>query len=321
MKLVDVTLRDGGFINDFNWNLEKAKLHADTMAAIGVHVVELGYWKQTEKSSNPFYNMDEQVLSYLSQNLPSNIIVAVMIDFSYCSRNIDDYPKNGQSRLDLIRITSRKSDMNEALAFATKLKKSTGCNISFQVINCTNYSKSELTNIAKKIVDADLNIAAFADSHGNLNLYKEFDKYRPAIEIFKEYNLEWGFHLHNHTGRASLNYWMLQNEGCNYMDGSVNGLGKGNGNLKLEEIVTNENIPKMLDYMVNLSSEEMRLKAAVAYNIICGRSNVTDNYRKKGLQHEVAFLDFQAILKKLESNDRDEYNPSQFDFWLDNLVK
>lgn len=319
MKLVDVTLRDGGFINDFNWNLEKAKLHVDTMAAIGVHVVELGYWKQTEKSSNPFYNMDEQVLDYLSQDLPSSMIVAAMIDFSYCSRNVDDYPKKGQSRLSLIRITSRKNDLTEALAFATKLKESTGCNISFQVINCTNYSKNELTKIAERIVDAHLDIVAFADSHGNLNLYEEFSKYRAAIAIFKEHSLEWGFHLHNHTGRASLNYWMLKDEGCDYMDGSVNGLGKGGGNLKLEEIVANEYLPKILDYMVNFSSEEMRLSAPVAYNMICGRSNVTDNYRKTGLLHEVSFLDFQAILKKLDGADKDAFNPSQFDFWLERI--
>ena len=317
MRIVDVTLRDGGFVSDFNWNLEDAKLHANTMASIGVHVVELGYWKQTEKSSNPFYNMDEKVLGYLSEDLPQSTMVSAMIDFSYCSKNLEDYPLLGQTRLDILRITSRKQDFTEALAFAGKLKSHTGLKISFQIINCTNYSKKKLTDVAQMIVDADLDVVAFADSHGNLNLSVEMVNYRPAIEIFKENNLEWGFHLHNHTGRAALNYWVLKNEGCDYMDGSVNGLGKGGGNLKLEEIVTNENIPRLLDYMVNFSAKEMRMSLPVSYNVLCGRANVTDNYRKVGLLHNVEFSIFQSILNKLEGDDKDAFNPSKFELWME----
>jgi 4-hydroxy 2-oxovalerate aldolase len=319
MRLLDVTLRDGGFVNDFNWDLEKAKIHVDTMASIGIHIIELGYWKQTEKSSNPFYNMDENILQYLSKDLPNSVTVAAMIDFSYCSRDLQDYPCKGETRLELIRMTSRKSDFKEALLFAAKLKSHTGLQISFQVINCTNYSKNELTDVAAMIVGANLDIAAFADSHGNLNLFNDMDNYRPAIELFKNNSLEWGFHLHNHTGRAALNYWVLSAEGCDYMDGSVNGLGKGSGNLKLEEIVTNENLPKLLDYMVNVSAKEMKLLQPVAFNILCGRANVTDNYRKLGLHYNLKFDFFQAILNKLEGFDKDAYNPSQFEFWMERL--
>ena len=101
MKIIDVTLRDGGFVSDFNWELEQAKFHVKTMSTIGVHIIELGYWKQTQKSNNPFYNMDEDTLNFLTSDLKSNSIIAVMIDFSYCSKNIKDYPKLGETHMRL----------------------------------------------------------------------------------------------------------------------------------------------------------------------------------------------------------------------------
>lgn len=319
MKVIDVTLRDGGFVSDFNWDLEKAKFHINTMADIGAHIIEVGYWKQTEKSINPFYNMDKNILNFLTEDLQSNPMIAVMIDYSYCSKNIKDYPKIGETKLELIRITSRKEDFSEALKFAIKIKTSTGLKVSFQIINVSNYSEIEIVNIAEQISLTNIDIVAFADSHGNLNLLSNFSQYQKAIGILKKSNKQWGFHLHDHTGRANLNYWILNNEGCDYIDGSVNGLGKGGGNLRLEEIIINEKLPLMLEYMVNSSIQEMKMTRHRAYNILCGRANVTDNYRKMGLKHGVRFDLFQSIINRLEGTSKDSYNESDFEFWLNKI--
>lgn len=312
MKIIDVTLRDGGFVNDFNWDLEKAKHHVGVMERAGVHIVELGYWMQTEKSHNPFYNMTNKIFDFLTESKTHSMKAAVMIDYSYCSKNILDYPKAFETKLELIRITSRKEDFDEALKFANKLKNETGVSISFQIINCTNYTKNQLINIAEKIVETNIEIVAFADSHGNLNLLNDMKKYQPAIDIIRSSGKQWGFHLHNHTGRANMNYWLLKNSGCDYMDGSINGLGKGGGNLHLEEIVTNENLPEIMNYMVFQAPIEMRISKENAYNIICGRANVTDNYRKMGVKNSVDFYKFQSIVDKLNGVDKDSYNPESF---------
>ncbi len=319
LKVIDVTLRDGGFVSNFNWDLEKAKLHINKMAEIGVHIIEVGYWKQTEKSINPFYNMDKNILNSLTEDLKSEPMIAVMIDYSYCSKNIKDYPKIGETKLELIRITSRKEDFSEALKFAIKIKESTGLKVSFQIINVTNYSEIEIVNLAEQISQTTIDIVAFADSHGNLNLLSNFSQYHQAIQILKKSNKQWGFHLHDHTGRANLNYWILNNDGCDYIDGSVNGLGKGGGNLKLEEIIINEKLPFLLNYMVNSTLEEMKMTRHRAYNILCGRANVTDNYRNMGLKHEVDFDKFQSIINRLEGTSKDSYNQSEFEFWLNKI--
>ena len=54
MKLVDVTLRDGGFTCDFDWPISFAQEYYTLMSKLGVSYVEMGYWKQTVKSKNRF---------------------------------------------------------------------------------------------------------------------------------------------------------------------------------------------------------------------------------------------------------------------------
>ena len=55
MKILDCTLRDGGFITDFNWDLKFANRYYNLLSSFNMPYIELGYWKQKSKSLNPFY--------------------------------------------------------------------------------------------------------------------------------------------------------------------------------------------------------------------------------------------------------------------------
>ena len=133
MKIIDVTLRDGGFVNDFNWNLSEARRHIEVCNSIGLHYIELAYWKQNAKSNNLFYSMDESILSELTDGLSLDTKLGVMIDYHYCKKEFSEYPKIDESSIDLIRITSRKEDIIDAINFSRELKDFTGLNISFQI--------------------------------------------------------------------------------------------------------------------------------------------------------------------------------------------
>lgn len=177
MRILDVTLRDGGFVCDFDWGLETAKNHIKQMSQLKLDTIEVGYWGQTSKSQNPFYNLDIDFLSSLAPSFSDTSKCAAMIDFHYCPKSISDYPKAGETRLDMLRLTSRKQDIEEATVFAQKLKHETGLLISYQIINSTNYSRSELTQVVRNLVVSGVDIIAFADSHGNLNLFNDYERY------------------------------------------------------------------------------------------------------------------------------------------------
>ena len=67
MKLIDVTLRDGGHAVNFNWNFSFAKKFYSILSKIPeVKFIELGYWKQTKKSRFPFYNLNYKTIQNIT---------------------------------------------------------------------------------------------------------------------------------------------------------------------------------------------------------------------------------------------------------------
>ena len=256
--------------------------------------------------------MNIDTLSKFEDVFSPESLCAAMIDYHYCSHDIKDYPKYGESKLEVLRLTSRKQDFDEALKFAEHLKDSTGLQISFQIINSTNYNSHELHEITSKLCDTNLDIVAYADSHGNLNLFNDYVNFEPSISELKSKNKKIGFHLHNHTGRALSNFLYLSSKKIDYIDASVNGIGKGLGNLMYEEIIRNEDLPILLNYMTYEAHEAIRIDKWKAYNILTGRSNVTDNYSKEAVKYDHSFVDFFNIISRLAGIDKDSYNPDAY---------
>ena len=85
MNIIDVTLRDGGHAVEFNWPIELARNYYSLMCQIPeVKYIELGYWKQTAKSKNPFYALNMDIVNEITSIKGLNN-VSVMIDYLYWS--------------------------------------------------------------------------------------------------------------------------------------------------------------------------------------------------------------------------------------------
>ena len=308
MKILDCTLRDGGFRCNFNWNFNFAVRYYDLMSKFNIPYIELGYWKQTAKSKNPFYNLNFKTLNYITQNIKKPNAV-VIIDYHYCSKNLDDYPKKFQTNICMIRLTARKEDFKKALIFAGKLSKKTGLDISFQLINVTNYSQKEILKAIQILVERDLFCVYFADSHGNLNLFENYYKFEESIELLKKNNIKIGFHLHNHTSRALLNYYICKKNNIDMIDSSILGLGKGGGNLKLEDIINNENLIELLEFIkVERNFLLSKIEDKYFYNLITGRLNVTDNYASVAFLKKMELKHFYNKCLLMRGINKDTFN-------------
>lgn len=316
MKILDCTLRDGGFVNDFDWDLRFAKRYLEFMSRIKVPIVELGYWKQNSKSKNRFYNFNEDTLDQIYNGVSTPLDMSIMIDYHYCSKKISDYPKNGTTPINLVRITSRKEDLPKALKFAETLKNKTNLDMAFQIINSTNYTRKELLKTTEIIAKHDFLYVYFADSHGNLNLNENYDNYRDSVEALRFNGKKVGFHLHNHTGRALMNYYFCKNNNIDIVDATISGLGKGLGNLKLEEIISNEYFPDLIDFIIknNQHLGDIHLNP---YNLISGRANITDNYAKQALKFNPSMSCFNKFVNSLRGRARDSFDSELLKIYMD----
>jgi len=238
MNLLDCTLRDGGHSVKFDWPMEMAQEYYALMQDIGISTIELGYWKQTNKYTAPFFNLNMDTAEAVV-NGNANKDASIMIEYHYCVKDVREFPKvNEQDIIKMIRMCSRKQDIKEALEFGTRLKDYTGLEMSINIFNISNYTPNELMDVCNAVCRYDLEFTYFADTHGALNLMVDYDQlFKDPINVLKDAGKKVGLHFHNHTGKEYSNYLYIRNKDIDMTDTTVHGIGKGAGNLKLEHVI------------------------------------------------------------------------------------
>ena len=307
IQLVDVTLRDGGFTCDFDWPIDFAKEYYNLMSRLEIDCVEMGYWKQTKKSRNRFFDLNMKTIREVTGSQEKNNI-SVMIDYHYCSKNLNDYPTNAQNEIKMIRMTCRKDMVEEGYKFAIKLKKHTGLDIAFNLFNTTNYTYDELDIALDTVLKSDFDIIGFADTHGYLNLYKDIHRYEKRFKRIKKAGKKTCFHLHNHTGKAYMNYVKcLESPYVDMCDTSVMSLGKGAGNLKLENVLDDDK-SLALNEFIHKYYYDLFKKTVSPYFMVTGRFGITDHYAVQAKKINLPMNIFTSFCATVSGLHRDNFD-------------
>jgi len=308
MDLIDVTLRDGGHAVNFNWPIEIVKEYYNLISSIDdVTYIEMGYWKQTAKSTNIFYNLNmDHMFEILGESPPKK--TSIMIDYHYCNKDLDEYPNVNQNLIGMIRVCSRKSDIDKALPFVESLKDKTGLKVSLNVFNASNYSKEEIDLIAKKVSNYNLDYVYFADTHGSLDFEIDGKRFQDAVKFLTDMDIRVGMHLHDHRGKAYSNFKMLKEIGFTGFDASTRGMGKGVGNLRLENVIRDIDLVKIMKFV--LKHEKMFTMRESPYGVITAKNSVTDYYGYHAEKKNILLEEFDDICKNISGVDKDVFNIS-----------
>lgn len=306
MNLIDVTLRDGGHIVDFNWPDSFLERYLPAVSAVEeLNFIELGYWSQTSKSENRFYNMNAADL----ENICSNGLTkpaSIMIDYHYCKKDMSAYKSEVfDKHVGLVRLCSRREDIVEAVKFGRELIDQLGVDLSLNFFNITNYSKEEVEYCIENGKEAGAKYLYFADTHGALDLHKEGDLYGDYAKMVRNEGMIPGLHLHDHSGKAYLNYCLGQDLGFGSFDCSLSGMGKGVGNLKMEHVVNPLENLNLLDL---LSSESLLRMPALIPGLVTSALSATDYYAVWSEKLGMKPSDLALILEDKTSTERDIFN-------------
>jgi len=310
VQIIDVTLRDGGHVREFNWPIKYARDHYRSLCQIPeIKYIEMGYWKQTAKSKNPFYNLDLNKVKKITFNKKLKN-VSVMIDYHYCSKKLSDYPDNTQKEIAMIRICSRKEDIPKALKFAEKLKKYSKLNVSFNIFNTTNYKKQELLKVCKTVAKYKIDYVYFADTHGDMDLEKTYDKFKKPMRILSNSGKKVGMHLHDHSGKGYFNFRQLKKYKILKCDSSIRGMGKGFGNLRTEQIVKPKYF-KIIGALVKNYNNLLTMPQNI-YTLITAQYGISDNYASKAKKLNMTIEKFSKLCGRVKGRNKDNFNNSFF---------
>jgi 4-hydroxy 2-oxovalerate aldolase len=287
--------------------MSMAQEYYDLMVDLGIDVVEVGYWGQTSKTSNPFYNMDREVLKLVTreQGLGN---CSIMVDYHYCPKKLSSYPTaDEQQDVTMIRLCSRKQDIEAAMEFARTLKEQTGLAISINAFNISNYLPSELMEVGEQLAQGPSDYVYFADTHGALDLQESYDRvFGPVVQILRQGGKQVGLHFHNHTGREYANYLAAVTNGIDMSDTTVFGIGKGAGNLRLEHVLDRG---KLLPLMAFIQKYHDIL--SIGYNPyypLSGAHSVCEAYAVQAKEMGLSLEAFDQFCRNMPVSQKDVYD-------------
>ena len=230
IKILDCTLRDGGYINKWNFKINQIKSVINLLLNSNMDFIELGFLtKEKQKNQTALFDNFNEINEIISKFPKEKFCLMV----EYSKFPIDEIIKN--SPIKNIRVIFKKEHIKKALLYCEKLVQN-----NFRVfINPTyinNYSNDELTKLIKSINNINPWAMTIVDTLGMLT-EDSVKKLYLLIDYHLNKNINLGFHAHDNLGLAFLNAQTLINlikERNLIIDTSIFGMGRGAGNIQSE---------------------------------------------------------------------------------------
>ncbi len=235
MLLLDCTLRDGGYVNSWDFDAKLARETYRALSKAGVDIVELGY-HGTEKFFDPskyglFRFCSAKTVEEATKGI-DGAQVALMVDLG--KFEIKDLEQYKGTKVSIIRIAFHKNKLEEAFKKAAEVK-SIGFKVSTNLMGYANYTDQEKALSVDLIKKYRPDYVYFADTYGSLFPDDVESLFRKAEQIK---GVIYGFHPHNNLQMGFADSLAAVKGGAGIIDSSIFGMGRGAGNLPTEIIIS-----------------------------------------------------------------------------------
>lgn len=252
IRLLDCTLRDGGFINDWEFGHAQIVNIFERSIAAKIDIVEIGFIdERREFDRNRTIMPSGEAVNEIYRGLSSGESMIVgMIDYGTC--NEDLITDCVDSFLDGIRVIFKKKNWPEALAFCKKIQDK-GYKMFVQPVSITGYTDEEMLKLVQAVNELNPYAMSIVDTYGLLN-QGNLLHYFELIDANLKADISMGYHAHNNfqLGYSNAIALIEKNKGRDLViDGSIYGMGKGAGNVPLELIAMYMNDVHGKDYDIN----------------------------------------------------------------------
>ena len=233
IKVIDVTIRDGGLMNDHQFTDEIVRGVYEACVEAGIDYMEIGYVNSREQFPSdefgPWKHCREEDIRRIVGDNNTSLKLAAMADAEKSDYKTDILPAS-ESVLDMIRVATYIHQMPLALDMV-KDASDKGYETTLNIMAVSTVPESEVKSALEMLVHSDVGAVYVVDSFGSL--YSE--QIRELCNMFFEYcegtPIEVGIHAHNNQQLAFANTIEAVVLGANCADASFAGLGRGAGQL------------------------------------------------------------------------------------------
>ena len=254
--MLDCTLRDGGYINDWEFGHDNIINIFERVVSSGVDVIEIGFLDDRRtfdinRSIMPDTDSIARIYGALDRK---DTMVVGMIDYGTC--DISNIKPCAESYIDGIRVIFKKPKMRPAMEFCRQLK-ALGYKVFSQLVSITAYSDDDLKEIVELANEIKPYALSMVDTYGLLNP-TELSHIMGVIDENMDPGIILGFHAHNNFQLGYVNATTALDYDSDrdiLVDGTLYGMGKSAGNAPLELVgmYMNEHYGK--DYVITEMQE------------------------------------------------------------------
>lgn len=248
MKILDCTLRDGGYYTNWDFERKLVDLYIKEMNSLPIDYLEVGYRSNPLKGYHgeyfylPLYRLEQL------KSLTKKKLVVILNEKDIIEEHVNDLLTPCLGLVDMVRLAIDPTNFGRAIKLANAVKVM-GFEVGFNVMYMSKWKEQDsFLNLLPEVKDI-ANYFYMVDSFGGI--YPSDVK--EIIHLVKTYipDVPLGFHAHNNLELALINTLTALDEGCEIVDATITGMGRGAGNLKTELLLTSLNSHNRLDVDFN----------------------------------------------------------------------
>ena len=264
--LLDCTLRDGGYINDWQFGKNAIQGTASKIAKTGVEFFEIGFLKKESFSEDrAIFPTIQSIKEYITPK-SSTMKYVGMVD---CGNPlpIEDVVPYDSSSIDCIRVIFKKDKIDFAFDYCRQIQEK-GYAVFVQFVGTDSYNDIEFVEAIKKFNELNPYAMSIVDTFGTIKR-KTFLRMVYLADNNMKSGIVLGYHAHNNLQQAfgnaeTLVELNLKRDVC--IDACVFGMGRGAGNLNLELFAEYMNENRDANYKIEPMLEIMDDYLQESYN-------------------------------------------------------
>ena len=273
--VLDCTLRDGGYVNDWEFDTAVANAIIDGLYDSGVRWIEVGIMGKSPKIGKQTKFSDFSEIRPLLENRKADCHYAAMV--TTASSDNFSFPERSETTPDIVRIAFFKPEKEKTFKLAGSLIGK-GYNVFIQPMATFMYTDSELSQLVEGI--NKLNPYGFYMVDSFSTMYPiDVARMKETILSNLEKSILFGFHAHNNIQMAFANaqeFMRGHDDRELIIDSSIYGMGRGAGNVPSELLMKYLNDNYRYDY-----------KTSVILQLF--EKYLADDYRKYGWGYSLPY--------------------------------
>ncbi|AXX87640.1 4-hydroxy-2-oxovalerate aldolase-like protein [Malaciobacter marinus] len=236
IKLVDCTLRDGGYYTNWDFDKNLIKKYFKYINQLPIDIIEIGYRNKTKEGYlGEFFYLPQNTIKKLNKSTEKKL--SIMLNAKDCNlKDLDNLLKDLNKEKTIIRIATAVEKLETTFLLAKEINKK-GFQVAINIMYISKIVNNNLFFEKLKKLKLENNVFCLylVDSYGSI---LPMDLEKLINKIKKVSNIELGFHGHNNLEMALINTLTAVKNKVKYIDSTILGMGRGAGNLKTELFLT-----------------------------------------------------------------------------------